>query len=591
MRKYLLYGVLLAVLILSVLPLASCDRLHRHKFSDWIYTTEPTCVETGEKYRECECGEREVVAVAPLGVHTLKDNVCTMCHRNLNPYFFNLFKSLISDEYPLFIKELSFYNDDKTKYFSFKNTELIVNVDDSFDAQLIGTCELTETNSLTVKYDFTGVVDGEWLYAKLLSTSDESTTPYYLSIPLCDVEINSEPAALEQGLRENALLKHSSTLSLLINVLKEWRKSTAPAIITFAEEHFDTITPFLNDYFTSLFTVSLVDGRVGLELNFSKIKEFNNSVYNESVSTLYEKITKAPYGEIEGRITSILNTQIGELMRTAEEESIDVNETLEYCFSVLYNLRVTNSAEVPEDIYERLNNEEYTSRSLLSLVAELLEKSEEHILDETKNAITQIGNLSGYQYVYRLIEGKGYSATSDEENARIRDVYNSINSRLVSFASLAHTSFTTDGLGNFFGFKMTFRAGGSTVNLTLDKERTATAIADDVINEIISSTALTREGLKALLSTVSGASIQGNTLIVTAENVNDNLQNQFFIKEFDLSECLIIYSPSESGTTEIILVGAAYEEDENGNKLNTDATYTTLTLVYNPTDNTVNYQQ
>lgn len=581
MRKTLFRGILLAILVILVLSFGSCKRLHQHDFGDWVYTKEPTCSAPGEKYCECECGEKKTVAVAPLGVHELKNNICTMCGKNLNPYFFNLFKSLISEEYPLVIKDLSFTSRDKTAYYSFKNTELIVSASGTnLEMQLIGTCEITKSNK-TTGYDFVGALDSETLYARLITKYDSGdTAPHYLALPLSTVEIDSELSSLEENLRNNALLKHSTTLTLLVNSIKEWHKNASPAIIDFYEHHFDDIAPFMNDYFTSLFTVSLVDDKIGLELNFTKIKEFNNSLYNEKISSLYEEITKKPYDEVEGKITGIMNTTIGELLRTAEEEKLNLDEVIQYCFTALYNLRVISSSKIPESISKKLT-EEYAENTLLALIAEETERGESEILAEAKSALSKIGELTGYQYIFKLAQGNNYDYPTAEENVEIRDVWNSINSRLISFASFASTTFVTDGVGNLYSFKMTFRAGGSTINIRLDKDHAKTEIPSAITDEINEVTSIpSRNELKALLPTLIGASVNGNILTYTRENVNDGLHNTSYIEEFNLDECIIIYSPVSESIVNITLLGALYELDENGEKLDTGVAYTTLTLVY-----------
>ena len=176
--------MLFVALVIFTLLLGSCKSWHKHSFGDWFYSTEPTCSKTGEKYRECKCGERETVAVAPLGVHKLENNICTMCGKNLNPYFFNLFKSLLCEDYPLVIKELSLNSRYKTHYYSFKNTELIVDTSgEKLDVQLIGSCEVTHSG-ITKGYDFVGVLDEDTMYVRLITKQDGNTKNQYILLPL-----------------------------------------------------------------------------------------------------------------------------------------------------------------------------------------------------------------------------------------------------------------------------------------------------------------------------------------------------------------------------------------------------------------------
>ena len=51
---------LVLLLFLVLFTLNSCGDIHEHKFSEWIVQKEATCIETGAKQRECECGYKEV---------------------------------------------------------------------------------------------------------------------------------------------------------------------------------------------------------------------------------------------------------------------------------------------------------------------------------------------------------------------------------------------------------------------------------------------------------------------------------------------------------------------------------------------------
>lgn len=69
----------LTVLLLSFCMLiASCKKPHEHAWSEWTVTREATCIEVGEKRRECACGASgtETLALTP---HTYELGICEVC--------------------------------------------------------------------------------------------------------------------------------------------------------------------------------------------------------------------------------------------------------------------------------------------------------------------------------------------------------------------------------------------------------------------------------------------------------------------------------------------------------------------------------
>ena len=69
----------LTVFIIFVLLMVftACDK-HTHSYGDWKIEKEATCTETGRKYRECECGNRQYEDIPALQ-HNYVDGVCTVC--------------------------------------------------------------------------------------------------------------------------------------------------------------------------------------------------------------------------------------------------------------------------------------------------------------------------------------------------------------------------------------------------------------------------------------------------------------------------------------------------------------------------------
>ncbi len=45
------------------------EETHICVFGDWAVITQPTCVETGKKIRECSCGNEETEIISPTGIH------------------------------------------------------------------------------------------------------------------------------------------------------------------------------------------------------------------------------------------------------------------------------------------------------------------------------------------------------------------------------------------------------------------------------------------------------------------------------------------------------------------------------------------
>ena len=67
------------VLLLSFcLLFVSCQREHEHEWNDWVVTREPTCTETGERRRECDCGASGTEAI-PTIPHSYVQGACEVC--------------------------------------------------------------------------------------------------------------------------------------------------------------------------------------------------------------------------------------------------------------------------------------------------------------------------------------------------------------------------------------------------------------------------------------------------------------------------------------------------------------------------------
>ena len=75
MMKRQLIALLLIVAIMSAF--SGCDK-HTHTYGNWKIEKEATCTETGRRYRECECGDRQYEDIPALQ-HNYVDGVCTIC--------------------------------------------------------------------------------------------------------------------------------------------------------------------------------------------------------------------------------------------------------------------------------------------------------------------------------------------------------------------------------------------------------------------------------------------------------------------------------------------------------------------------------
>ena len=74
MKKIVIPLFLIAVLLLSI---TGCDK-HTHQYGEWKIEQAATCTETGKKYRECECGNRQYETIPALN-HNFVDGECTVC--------------------------------------------------------------------------------------------------------------------------------------------------------------------------------------------------------------------------------------------------------------------------------------------------------------------------------------------------------------------------------------------------------------------------------------------------------------------------------------------------------------------------------
>lgn len=58
----------------------------QHSYSEWAIVSSPTCEKQGSQERQCDCGNKQAVAV-PVIAHDYVNNVCIMCKKSNAPSF------------------------------------------------------------------------------------------------------------------------------------------------------------------------------------------------------------------------------------------------------------------------------------------------------------------------------------------------------------------------------------------------------------------------------------------------------------------------------------------------------------------------
>ena len=70
--------ILIFIAIVVLLIIFTGPKKHTHKYGDWKIEKEATCTETGRRYHECECGDRQYEDIPALQ-HNYVDGICTVC--------------------------------------------------------------------------------------------------------------------------------------------------------------------------------------------------------------------------------------------------------------------------------------------------------------------------------------------------------------------------------------------------------------------------------------------------------------------------------------------------------------------------------
>lgn len=77
MKRRMTKYICIILLMLFVATMSACGA-HEHSYGDWNIEEPATCIQTGRKYRECKCGEKEYDTIPELQ-HNFVDGVCTVC--------------------------------------------------------------------------------------------------------------------------------------------------------------------------------------------------------------------------------------------------------------------------------------------------------------------------------------------------------------------------------------------------------------------------------------------------------------------------------------------------------------------------------
>lgn len=219
----------------------------------------------------------------------------------------------------------------------------------------------------------------------------------------------------------------------------------------------------LKKFFETFFIISKNDNQFELDFSYDYIKEFIDNAFNKNIKNLFNHyFGKYAFGDLLIDIELLLDTKIGLLISKLESS---LNITLEELLNELddFAKKITNDEDITFeevigigiDLEELLTSEEFTSKTIIQLIAEEENVTEKEMMDEIISGLEEIGNsylyqLLGYTDAHKellkseidkameLIE-KGFSLklTTDEEgklekinfsiNLNVEDVYQNVN--------------------------------------------------------------------------------------------------------------------------------------------------------------------
>ena len=285
-----------------------CGQGCNHNFNETVIA--PTCTEDGYTLKTCTvCGTEEKTNLTVATGHT-GTTTCTVCGASLvsGGFYTNLFESLVSGNFTIKLTDTYF-----TSKLRIENRE--INIDEIYftvndEGNLVGYGEfdtkfVDSESSQSQRAEF--YIEGNKMYVKL---EEKYAFEYTTGYVVLDLSSMAENGNISSALLPGAI---GGTLGFL-------RGNLADIISVFATVLDSSVEEMTKEVVEFLFTAENKGDGTLYSINFDKIVEINENLYNNTVSELidlvfgegsfdaftdgFEEIISMPISELPEKITS-----------------------------------------------------------------------------------------------------------------------------------------------------------------------------------------------------------------------------------------------------------------------------------------------
>ena len=430
--------IVLSLLLLFVMISCKC----RHDWGEWKVSQEKTCETDLVESRKCnKCGIIEEKVVELKG-HNYSDSYfkrsnghyqkCLDCgkvseieqHIKSNP---SETGNIICTKcnYLMEIGDLGFYQNivySLDEYFMLEIDNLIIKADSQLDGEFEICLDNIESYFEIVNGELIGYLTGDIKVLELQNQIVVKTIDINGDIIINETYIYiignvSTPNSVEEYFGGKYYLK-AEIKELIYDEIKLEPEDLIKTYQSLIEAR--DIVEFLSEeelekFFETFFIITKNEEKYELDFTYDYMKEFINHAFEKNIKDLINHyFGKYAFGDLLIDIELALDTKIGLLISKLESS---FNITLEELFVELDNLskEITGQEDVTFeeiigisiDLEELLTSEEFTSKTIIQLIAEEENKTEKEMMDEIISGLEELGNL----YLYQLL---GYNDVDKE---------------------------------------------------------------------------------------------------------------------------------------------------------------------------------
>lgn len=395
------------------------EKLERPEHSyTLVREVEATCITPAYAVYKCgNCKQEHIVESGETADHTYVNGVCSYCGRSNSSFYLNLIESIFTtDGFSISVTNFSY------SYERLKRSEWIV----------YGYMTTVDVNELMLNFGEDGDITGA---ARLtIHLMPDLNEPVYLVNIRVIIENGYAYIDMDSELDDANGSIRASTEAVIDNMFSGFTDADPEELLAVLEEQIIPVLKLLMDaneidadevlsgFFDMFFSYEIVGGNYVYSLDFEKIHELNDNLYNLTVAEFIDHyLGEGMFDEIYELTVEIMNLLVKDIPDYAESHGVDKDTLYEAINAVCQLMGAPDGYDI-KDVFESEEAAEYTVGMLFMRG----EYDEQNIHD-------------GFA---ELRENSFYSLSGSE------DMYESVKEFIDELAGNISFGFTTDKHGN-----------------------------------------------------------------------------------------------------------------------------------------------